>query len=30
MRTGKIGSSLLFLAAGLAWTVSLPRSTEAG
>ncbi len=30
MRSKNIVTGLLILAAGLAWTVSLPRSTEAG
>lgn len=30
MRTQKIVAGLLVLAAGIAWTVSLPRSTDAG
>ena len=30
MRSKNVVTGLLILAAGLAWTVSLPRSTEAG
>lgn len=30
MRSKNIVAGLLILAAGIAWTVSLPRSTEAG